>query len=172
VLVEVVWNAPSNPTKATRHIKVAIHRLFGDKVILWANRVEKGKGEYLVDVSLTSRSRCKASIPKDYQYDRLLFAGEIEWKPLRREKGEYDFAKLADVRADRKAYVGMVKKKDWLRAEGILADMLVFLNHHALVPKGEEYAVVLWSPDKKAGDCIGAWILRKGARSPNRVGQK
>ncbi len=86
--------------------------------------------------------------------------------------GEYDFAKLADVRADRKAYVGTVKTKDWPRVESILSDMLAFLNQHALVPKGEEYAVVLWSPDKKVGDRVGAWILRKGARSPIRVGQE
>ncbi len=72
---------------------------------------------------------------------------------------EYDFCKLADVRARRKLFVGGVRGKQWGDVAGVITSMQSFLDQHEFVDAAEEYGVVLCSYG--SDESCGAWVLRK-----------
>lgn len=119
--------------------------------------------EYLVDVAVYEK---RGGMPAGsaLSYKGLTLACEIEWSADRYAR-EYDFAKLADVRSDRKVFIGMFrsgKERDPFRP------LLAFLNGHRGVPKREQFLVVLGDYDTKDHD-VTIRILEKGRRNPIEI---
>jgi len=144
-----------------------------------ASDVFNWEPEYLVDVAVS------ANIPdeedRELSLRRILLAAEIEWTP---RCGGCDFAKLADLRADRKVLVRSVDLRVWAEAEdpeepteetkdpalkrdpnhGVIPRFARFLSGHELVPAGEEYLVVLTAHrrlGKADPDHSAAWRIVK-----------
>jgi hypothetical protein len=123
-------------------------------------RGEGWAAEYMVDASV-SDDHPDAEGDDPFAYRRLLLAVETEWSTSQWNR-EYDFCKLADVRAERKLYACEVSKRVWKEIdERVIARFAEFWQQHALVAEGEEVGLMISSGQ----DRLGAWILRKGSGS-------
>lgn len=133
------------------------------------------EAEYLVDLAIAARCEMGDG-PTAFDYSGLDIALECEWN-LDPVAIEYDFCKLADIRATTKVFVCSSRENEWQHVDDrLLARFCAFLQHHRHVPKGEQFLVVVSAegPLQKTGVYAKAWILTKGAamttRAPFEVG--
>jgi hypothetical protein len=115
-----------------------------------------GKDEWLVDICLVEEIPGRGDW---LNYKRMLLAAECEWNPKLHER-EHDFAKLADIRSERKVFIGQLKSKFWEARRKSLARMREFLQGHQLVPTGEQYCVLLCEAGGE--ETIEFWLFEKG----------
>jgi hypothetical protein len=121
-------------------------------------RGEGWDAEYLVDASV-SDDHPDAETDDPFAYSRLLLAVETEWSTNQRHR-EYDFSKLADIRAVRKLFACDVTRKVWMEIDERVIDRFArFWQQHVMVATGEEVGLMISS----GRDRVGAWVLRKGA---------
>lgn len=120
----------------------------------------RGEGwdpEYMVDATVCE-NRPDAEPDDPFGYSRLLLAVETEWS-TRAWNREYDFCKLADIRAVRKLFACEVSKKVWKEIDDRLVNRFSrFWQQHEMVQLGEEAGLMISS-----AELVGAWVLRKGA---------
>lgn len=115
--------------------------------------------EYLVDLAISDDN--PQSKPNDpFGYHSLLLALECEWSANENEK-RYDFAKLADVRADRKVFVGFCSSRE--KADRFVDAAAGFLKQHRHVAPTEEYGIVLFY--KQESIEVRAWLLTQQGKT-------
>ena len=157
-IVKKLWNGPNtlnSPKKWTGFVKDALRSKFKNSRC-YTSSLSGADREYLVDICLAEE--CEPSHKPAFRHANLLLAVECEWDG-RSDERCYDFAKLADIRAKRKLFIGAIPSKSWNTRDTIIAEMLAYINQHRLIPDGEEYAVVLNGYGTKQS--LYGWVLKK-----------
>lgn len=140
----------------TKHIfeKVGSAKPEDDRIVprcrFWG---EKERGEYLIDLvwTLGESKKCES-------YRGFLLALECEWKGS--EEGLWkDFAKLADVRADLKVFVGAANVGVYAEHLELLKGWATYLSLHRHTCKSERILVALCDKRESKIAEHGSWIL-------------
>ncbi len=135
----------------TKHVSESLERVFAELTIC-------GKGgeeaEYLVDFAGYE------GVETDpwSKYRGLALAAECEWSEATLDGLWKDFVKLADVRADRKVFIGNLRAEDFDKdTDALVADWAAHLQAHRHTCKGEQVLVMLFN--KRCGATKGSWII-------------
>lgn len=159
VLLSRMPTGKMSPKRWTKWFQVAAAKVItkGRQHLTCFGRGEGWDPEYLVDAAV-SDNRSDAPANDSFGYSRLLLAVETEWSTKAWNR-EYDFCKLADVRAVRKLFACEVSRKVWKDIDKhVVSPFSRFWKQHDMVLPGEEVGLMISS-----GEHVGAWILRKGA---------
>jgi hypothetical protein len=162
-------SAEMSPKRWTRWFQVTAAEVLteGRQHASCCGRGEEWEPEYMVDAAV-SEDHPDAKDDDPFAYTRLLLAIETEWSTNQWNR-EYDFCKLADIRAERKLYACEVSKKVWKQIDERVIDRFAkFWDQHVMVATGEEVGLMISSGE----NYLGAWVLRKGSRpEPLRVSE-
>ena len=112
--------------------------------------------EFLVDMAIT-RDEPGADRNDCLGYQQLCLAMESEWSAGRADR-EYDFTKLADIRAERKLFVGAARSRKDHSLECEVARLRGFWGRHRGVTVNEEVGLILI--DYVTG-CWHSWVIVK-----------
>jgi len=136
----------------TKYVGNCLRKIFRGLTVL--GRGGKKEPEYLVDFA---GQDCSEAAPWR-SYHGLILAAECEWNPDSDELWN-DFIKLADVRADRRIFIGNFKANDWVKeAEKLVANWATHLKKHKHKCGDDEVLVMLFGYGKADG-VEGSWII-------------
>ncbi len=142
-----------SPSAWTKHVFESVNKTRPTDQVVTCPPGKGRRGEYLVDLAWSSEESREW-----LGYRGLLLAMECEWGGDEDALWE-DFIKLADVRADRKIFVGAARRKLYEDRERLLKAWASFLSNHRHVPESEEILVALCEKKESEAANHGSWIL-------------
>ncbi len=168
-----------------REIEEGLYQAIGDEnapreddVGLWTKHIAKALCDIFAGVTVCGKGCTTGEYLTDFagfecseedawgKYRGLVFAAECEWSKGNPDGLWEDFIKLADVRADRKVFIGNLHKQHFADVDALLEKWANHLKNHRHISADEEILVLL---SEKGGDAQeGSWIItaaREGART-------